>query len=894
MPLIEDGPINRNPDDPDNPSQPPPNSPGDPGSGGGGGTPPPAPTTPPHTGIGPKVPSLPKNETPPIPPRHRAAPPPSSPKVPETPPPSSTPPPTKSVPSPIQPQAEHRTYTFTALTDWPVPVIYGPAKVGGGIVYGPVVKTRSDGSALVSWWLCWGEINSVSNILVDAQPLSKYGLTLGTDYNVYLGTNSQGVDPIGLAAEPSRWSGKTFASIDGTTGKNIAYIVARFPRPGPGQQAPNLQEFTCEIQGRLVLDPRNGVDANGIPNTARVYSTNPVLCLADYMTSPWYGAAVPLAQMDWTGTITDSANACDFDITGGGVKRFTIGGMITKRSISDNVDFIRGCAQILKPVYNNGLYQIIVDLPQSPLSISLSDTPGVCNILSATDLNIRGSNEVFDRVFVSYTDVANGYKDNKVPSSASATTTDPNYVEKTFDMPLIPSGDQASRIANYIQKKSVLCDRSGTLRVNAIGTRILPGSMLPVTYKPWGWTAQNALVLNVKPMGSAWDLTVEQYDANVFSDAFITVTVPTAPAIAAAMAVEIAGVVGSGNLLVGSAGGGRQLIGPSTQLASNLSTSATSIDVMHNQLASGDRIYLESAPGGVSQIEYLAVTSAASGTGPYTYSVTRNLDGSGANAWIAGDPVFNTGQTGSGFIDLYAARGLKSSSEVGPSVVGNIRNSATYNDWTPRWAIGNLNGLYGYSSNIFGAAFGVPTAAWLKIDPTNGIRIGFNATTNVQVDASGNASFSGAITATSGTIGGWTIGSTELVAPSGAALRSGQTAYNTGTGFWLGNVSGTPKFSIGDSSGNNLKWDGSTLSFNGIVASTNWSVDATGFLSCHSINTGDIAGGNVDASGEFRVSSTKVVGARGAAVADATNSSDVITQLNALLSRLRTHGLISP
>jgi hypothetical protein len=928
MPLI-DGPVNRDPGDPDDPSHP---TGPDPGGGAPDPTPAPAPTPDPVPApkpqpppkLGTKVPNLPKNETPIPVRRHPSDPPKTPPPVPDTPGPGKDPDPTpvKSVPTPIEPQSEHRTYTFTALTDWAVPVIYGPAKVGAGTVYGPVVKTRSDGSAVVSWWLSWGEISSAFNFLIDGQPFSKYYMTLGTDYNVYLGTNSQGVDPIGLAAEPSRWAGKTFAGIDGVTGKNIAYITARFPRPGPGQQAPNLQEFTCEVHGRLVLDPRLGVDGSGIPNQPRVYSDNPALCLADYMTSPWYGAAVPLAQMDWTGTITDTANACDFNI-GGGVKRFTIGGMITKRSIDANVDFIRGCAQILKPVYNNGMYQLIMDLPQSPLAITLTDVPGVANIISATDLNIRGSNEVFDRTVVGYTDIAAGYKDNTVPSSAAATTTDPNYVEKRFDFPLIPTGDQASRIANYLQKKSTLCDRSGTIRVNAIGARILPGSMLPVTYTPWGWTTQNALVLNCKSVGTAWDLTVEQWDTNVYSDTFIVVTVATNPVIAAAQSVELAGVVGSGNLLVGSAAGGRALIGPSTQLASNLTAAATSIDVMHNQIVSGDRIYLESAPNGVTQIEHMAVTSAASGTGPYTYSVTRNLDGSGANAWIAGDSVFNMRQTGAGFIDLYATRGLKSASEVGPAIVGNIRNSATYNDWTPRWAVGNLNGLYGYATDIYGAAFGVPTAAWLKIDPTNGIRIGYNTTVNVQIDASGNASFTGAITADSGTIGGWTINPSALIAPSGAALRSGQTSFNTGTGFWLGNDSGTPKFSIGNVSANKyLTWDGTNLK---LRAATCYIDNAFGFQvdnpsaflvannssgliggfqesggHAHLFSTGFAsitlapATGAVNISGgSLYVGGTKVVGSQGAAVADATNATDVITQLNALLARARAHGLIA-
>ena len=47
----------------------------------------------------------------------------------------------------------------------------------------------------------------------------------------------------------------------------------------------------------------------------------------------------------------------------------------------------------------------------------------------------------------------------------------------------------------------------------------------------------------------------------------------------------------------------------------------------------------------------------------------------------------------------------------------------------------------------------------------------------------------------------------DIVIPSGGFIRSGQTAFDTGTGFYLGNDSGVPKFSIGDSTGNKFSWD---------------------------------------------------------------------------------------
>lgn len=49
----------------------------------------------------------------------------------------------------------------------------------------------------------------------------------------------------------------------------------------------------------------------------------------------------------------------------------------------------------------------------------------------------------------------------------------------------------------------------------------------------------------------------------------------------------------------------------------------------------------------------------------------------------------------------------------------------------------------------------------------------------------------------------------------------------------------------------------------------------------------------VNSGTAYKVMGTQVLGARGAAVADATGAGDVVAQLNALLARCRTHGLIA-
>lgn len=165
--------------------------------------------------------------------------------------------------------------------------------------------------------------------------------------------------------------------------------------------------------------------------------------------------------------------------------------------------------------------------------------------------------------------------------------------------------------------------------------------------------------------------------------------------------------------------GGRFNVGLGNVLASDLGSADTTITVEYNNLNSGDIIHLEK----VGQVEFISVDSAASGTGPYTYDITRDLDGTGANDWVAGDGVFNTGSSGSGFIDMYAISSLLTGvTTSGPSTAYMERTGSSYNAIDIRALTGNLNGWYGYSSDTFGFAAGDESGDHVTIDPTNGVR----------------------------------------------------------------------------------------------------------------------------------------------------------------------------
>ena len=248
--------------------------------------------------------------------------------------------------------------------------------------------------------------------------------------------------------------------------------------------------------------------------------------------------------------------------------------------------------------------------------------------------------------------------------------------------------------------------------------------------------------------------------------------------------------------------GGRILVGPTTYLSRDMGTGDTTIYVRHNQMLSGDRAYME-ADG---KVEFFAITSGPTtiSATEYSYTVTRNLDGTGANAWYAGDAMFNTGQAGNGFIDLYSLRGVKTASQAGPTIVGNVRNSSTFNDWSEAWAIGNLNGLYGYGANTVGVGLGKYASGQpnIVIDPTNGVRLRQYTTDMIVLDPSGNSYFAGVMT----------IG-------TGGEIRQGTGTLGsnyTGLRIWRDSSIGR----IGGYASNVLQWYGDTAG--NLVAGTGY------------------------------------------------------------------------
>jgi hypothetical protein len=227
--------------------------------------------------------------------------------------------------------------------------------------------------------------------------------------------------------------------------------------------------------------------------------------------------------------------------------------------------------------------------------------------------------------------------------------------------------------------------------------------------------------------------------------------------------------------------GGRVLVSNTTTLINDINATQTAIDVKY-ALPIPCVAYMEAQ----GKVEFFYVSAQTSITGGYRITATRhfeNSSGSG-NMWYAGDAMVSTGNIGNGFIDLYSLQGITSannSQRMGPTIVGNVRTNWQYNAFIEHWAVGNLNGLYGYASTAYGAAFGKyvtsGNGAYITIDDTNGIRIRgvksgvtsdiLKAGMDGNLYVNGSGEFTGKITATSGNIAKWKIESGNISYSSG-------------------------------------------------------------------------------------------------------------------------------
>jgi len=156
--------------------------------------------------------------------------------------------------------------------------------------------------------------------------------------------------------------------------------------------------------------------------------------------------------------------------------------------------------------------------------------------------------------------------------------------------------------------------------------------------------------------------------------------------------------------------GGWLIIGKNQgSIPSFVDSADTTIDFGKTMIVGGSVVLRSSL-----QVEYIGTGSLSSGS--TVYNVVRDLDGSGANDWVEGSVFLVLGESGDGRIELNAYDTPR---------IQLIQQGATYNAQTEIIRIGDLNGNWGYSSEIWGMAIGDYSLGkgTITFDPINGLRI---------------------------------------------------------------------------------------------------------------------------------------------------------------------------
>ena len=153
-----------------------------------------------------------------------------------------------------------------------------------------------------------GSLNTVSQVggTISAgaggfgtSPTSRYRIT----FNIHHGAASQTADPMLIASMPN-WT--TSHRLDG-----ICYIATHYKFDKEGMFS-GIPQMTVQVRGKKVFDPRDNTQTFGTVSTYK-YSDNPALTFLDYISNNEYGKGLTASQLNMS-TFSSAANVCDTQV----------------------------------------------------------------------------------------------------------------------------------------------------------------------------------------------------------------------------------------------------------------------------------------------------------------------------------------------------------------------------------------------------------------------------------------------------------------------------------------------------------------------------------------------------------------------------------------------------
>ena len=384
-----------------------------------------------------------------------------------------------------------------------IPVIYGQRKVGGTRVF--IGSSGADNIYLyMVLALSEGEIHSIGDVYINdiLSTDSKYSGLL--TINKYTGTDNQAADSTLVNANIG-WNSAHKLS-------GVAYLAIRFKWD---QDAfGSIPTIHAVVQGKKVYDSRTSATAT-VAN-----SSNPALCLRDYLTNSRYGKGLATGFIDDT-LFNAAATKCDALVTSytgsSNQKIFTCNAVInTGQSLINNVKVILSSMRGIMP-YSQGKYGLVIE-DQGSATFAFDES----HIIGGISIRSESKKTKFNRVVATFPDPSANWQLNQIEYPIAGSAEEAGYLAEDGGIELVKNMDlscttnvySAQDIAEIALKRS---RNALTMTFNATSEALncSVSDIVSVTHSTPGFTAKAFRLqkLTLNPDGTVAVSLVEHQDS---------------------------------------------------------------------------------------------------------------------------------------------------------------------------------------------------------------------------------------------------------------------------------------------------------------------------------------------------------------------------------------------
>ena len=373
-------------------------------------------------------------------------------------------------------------------------IIYGRARIGGNVVY--LESTGDDNKYL---WLVIAvaghEIDAYEQVWFNDKKIwdgGSYVGNWGSYVSISFKDGSQTTADSGLVAASTKWT-SNHKLLD------TAYMVVKLTYDQE-QFAQGLPNISTVVRGKKVWHPSH---------SSPVWSQNPALCVRDYLTNTKYGLGESSSNI---ASINTALGVCDeaVDLAAGGTQpRYTLDGVIdTGNSIKANIENMVG-SMIGRLVYSGGKFEIHAGEYVAP-AVTIDESMMIGEISVQTKQSRRSAYNGVKGVFLSEED---NYILADYPAQISSTyaTQDGDPIYLDMPLPYTVNNVRAQRIAQLALRRSRQ-QESITIPCNLNALKFKVGDNISVTNTRLGYSAKVFEVVGYS-MGFSSDQMVVNVDA---------------------------------------------------------------------------------------------------------------------------------------------------------------------------------------------------------------------------------------------------------------------------------------------------------------------------------------------------------------------------------------------